>query len=57
MTTNEEVIKSLISCSIIVWNGTTTQYHFVKGLIQETDMVRLADEEEIEIYKQARDGK
>lgn len=54
MLANKEFISKLISCDIVVWNGTVTEFGIIRYMISENDMLRMADEEEIRIYKAAR---
>lgn len=43
--------NKLNSDDIIVWNGVISKWHFVRDHVLEGDMVRMADDEEIEHYK------
>lgn len=46
-----EFRKKLNSDDIIVWNGTTTRWHFVQHLVLDGDMIRMADDAEVDHYR------
>lgn len=51
MIMENEFVKQLISCDIVVWNGVTTQWGIIRGFYVNGDMIRLADEDEVILYK------
>jgi hypothetical protein len=53
---DKELIDSLIICDLVVWNGVISEWGTIKHHYTEGDMIRIADDEEIQQYKDKKNG-